>query len=102
MTVLEALASMPWLLVASAFVLSLLVGSFLNVVIHRLPVMLDRQWRAQAEEMLAESGAAAPEFQADPASPAPPAKYNLVTPRSACPHCNAPIRVWRRRISIFA
>jgi leader peptidase (prepilin peptidase)/N-methyltransferase len=76
----------PALLVGSAFLLSLLVGSFLNVVIHRLPIMLDRQWRAQAVEMLA-----------DPASPAPaterePAPYNLVVPRSACPHCGAPIR----------
>jgi leader peptidase (prepilin peptidase)/N-methyltransferase len=75
----------PALLVGSAFLLSLLVGSFLNVVIHRLPIMLDRQWRAQAEEMLA-----------DPASPAPatgrePAPYNLVVPRSACPQCGAPI-----------
>ena len=82
----------PALLIGSAFLLSLLVGSFLNVVIHRLPVMLDRQWRAQAEETLTESGAAAPKAQADPASAAPPAKYNLVTPRSACPHCGAAIR----------
>ena len=75
----------PALLLGSAFLLSLLVGSFLNVVIHRLPVMLDRQWRAQAREMLA-----------DPASPAPhterePERYNLVVPRSACPHCGAMI-----------
>jgi leader peptidase (prepilin peptidase)/N-methyltransferase len=83
---------MPALLIGSAFLLSLLVGSFLNVVIHRLPVMLDRQWRAQAVEMLAEAGTAAPELQSDPAGAAPPAKYNLVTPRSACPHCGAPIR----------
>jgi leader peptidase (prepilin peptidase) / N-methyltransferase len=48
----------PALLIGSAFLLSLLVGSFLNVVIHRLPIMLDRQWRAQAEEMLAEAGTA--------------------------------------------
>mgnify|MGYP001112725830 CR=1 FL=1 len=38
------------LLVGSAFLLSLLVGSFLNVVIHRLPIMLDRQWRTQAND----------------------------------------------------
>jgi len=86
------LQEIPALLIGSAFLLSLLVGSFLNVVIHRLPVMLDRQWRAQAEEMLAESGTAAPELQADPASTPAPAKYNLVTPRSACPHCGAPVR----------
>jgi leader peptidase (prepilin peptidase)/N-methyltransferase len=36
------------------FLFSLLVGSFLNVVIHRVPVMLEREWRAQAEEILRE------------------------------------------------
>jgi len=98
MTVLEALASMPWLLVASAFVFSLLVGSFLNVVIHRLPVMLDQQWREQAQEVLGPMPAAVPDPADSPDAvncPEPtskPAPYNLVTPRSACPHCNAPIR----------
>jgi leader peptidase (prepilin peptidase)/N-methyltransferase len=68
------------LLIGSAFLLALLIGSFLNVVIHRLPVMLDRQWRAQAEETLG-------------AEPGPPAeRYNLVVPRSACPHCGAEIK----------
>ena len=78
----------PALLVGSAFLLSLLIGSFLNVVIHRLPVMLDRQWRAQAEDVLG-SGTVAATAHA-PASP--PEKYNLVTPRSACPKCGAAIR----------
>jgi len=76
------MAQTPALVVGSAFLLSLLVGSFLNVVIHRLPIMLDRQWREQAREMLAEGdekGVAA-------------LPYNLVTPRSACPHCGALIR----------
>ncbi len=79
----------PALLVGSAFLLSLLVGSFLNVVIHRLPVMLDRQWRAQAEEMLGAD--AQPDGAASPAAASAPAKYNLMTPRSACPHCGAAI-----------
>jgi leader peptidase (prepilin peptidase)/N-methyltransferase len=60
--------------------LSLLVGSFLNVVIHRVPVMLEREWRAQAEQALQ------PDLEAE----APP-KYNLVVPRSACPKCGAQI-----------
>jgi len=86
MTVFDLLETAPTLLIGSAFLLSLLIGSFLNVVIHRLPVMLDRQWRAQAQEMLTDGTMAS--------NPAPPelATYNLVTPRSACPHCNAPIR----------
>ena len=58
--------------------LGLLVGSFLNVVIHRVPVMLERAWR---RECLALDGRTPPE---EPA-------YNLVTPRSACPGCKAPI-----------
>jgi leader peptidase (prepilin peptidase)/N-methyltransferase len=59
-------------------VLGLLVGSFLNVVIHRVPVMLDRQWRAQCAELGGETLPAAP-------------RYNLIVPRSACPGCQAPI-----------
>jgi leader peptidase (prepilin peptidase)/N-methyltransferase len=84
----------PALLIGSAFLLSLLIGSFLNVVIHRLPIMLDRQWRAQAEEMLGPDAVAAQATgsQGKATSAAPPAKFNLVTPRSACPHCGAEIR----------
>jgi len=75
----------PALLLGSAFLLSLLVGSFLNVVIHRLPIMLDRQWRAQAQDMLADPAAPAPHAEREPE------RYNLVVPRSACPQCGAPI-----------
>jgi leader peptidase (prepilin peptidase)/N-methyltransferase len=91
MTAFDVLASTHWLLTGCVFLLSLLVGSFLNVVIHRLPVMLDRQWRSQAEEMLAEdpSAVVAPAQATHKPQPVP---YNLLTPRSACPHCNAPIK----------
>jgi leader peptidase (prepilin peptidase)/N-methyltransferase len=60
------------------FLLGLLVGSFLNVVIHRLPIMLERSWRREA---LALDGQEPP--HAEP--------YDLVRPRSACPNCKAPI-----------
>lgn len=56
------------------FVFSLLVGSFLNVVIHRLPRMMEREWHAQAAELRGEPLPEAPRF-------------NLATPRSRCPHC---------------
>jgi leader peptidase (prepilin peptidase)/N-methyltransferase len=66
-------------LVGVVFVLGLLVGSFLNVVIHRVPVMLERTWRREA---LAASGS----------EPVPEeAPYDLIQPRSACPACKAPI-----------
>jgi len=59
---------------ALCLVLGLIVGSFLNVVIHRLPIMLDRDWRSQCAEL---RGEAPPES----------APYDLVRPRSRCPHC---------------
>ena len=66
--------STPFLLVATGL-LGLAVGSFLNVVIHRLPIMMEREWRAQCAEISADE--ATPE--AEP--------FNLATPRSRCPHC---------------
>lgn len=88
------LAGSPAAFVTVATVIGLLVGSFLNVVIHRLPLMLERQWRAQAAEMLADApptSATAAVPAATPASTTPEAPYNLVVPRSACPSCQAPI-----------
>ncbi len=78
------------LFLGTVFVFSLLVGSFLNVVIHRVPVMLDREWKAQAAEMLAPTASSS---QAEAQTPNPEAlpRYNLVVPRSACPHCGAAI-----------
>jgi leader peptidase (prepilin peptidase) / N-methyltransferase len=73
------------LFVALVGVFSLLVGSFLNVVIYRLPIMMERDWRKQAQEILA-SESAQP-VVGDKPEPA----FNLVVPRSACPHCHAPI-----------
>jgi leader peptidase (prepilin peptidase)/N-methyltransferase len=75
------------LLVACAGLLGLLVGSFLNVVIHRLPLMMEREWRAQCRAMLADAGTAT-------AEPAEAAAFNLLVPRSACPACKAQIRAW--------
>jgi leader peptidase (prepilin peptidase) / N-methyltransferase len=79
----------PALFAGSVFLLGLMIGSFLNVVIYRLPVMLERQWRSQATELLAAGGAATQ------APPAPAERFTLVTPRSACPRCKAPIKAWQ-------
>jgi leader peptidase (prepilin peptidase)/N-methyltransferase len=86
MTLAAALQASPWLLTGGAFLLSLLVGSFLNVVIHRLPIMLDRQWREHATELLqpAADGSAPVQAAAE--------RYNLVVPRSRCPKCEAEIK----------
>ena len=71
---------MPALFVALAGILGLLVGSFLNVVIHRLPKMMENEWREQCAELTA------PNDQA-PGSSVEKPTYNLVIPRSACPSC---------------
>ncbi len=74
--------------VVIAVLLGLIVGSFLNVVIYRLPIMLNRQWRAQCEEYLAQEADSTPcAIHTAQALPA----FNLSTPRSRCPHCNKPI-----------
>ena len=78
MEFLEPLADIPALFISCAVLFGLLVGSFLNVVIYRLPVMMDNELRAECAAL------------ADPDAPPPPA-FNLVTPRSTCPKCKAPI-----------
>src|ERR1700741_5116022 len=77
-------AVLPWL----ALVFGLCVGSFLNVVIHRLPKMMEREWRAECAELARADGASP---GAEPPRPEP---YNLVVPRSRCPACGHAIAAW--------
>ena len=76
--------SMPWFTLGLTCIIGLMVGSFLNVVIYRLPVMLFKEWKEACDEM-----------QANPASDLPDGKFNLAIPNSKCPKCNAPIRPWQ-------
>ena len=82
---IELLAASPAAFIAACLVLGLAVGSFLNVVIYRLPVMLDREWRAQCAEL------ASNDPHATTAAAGPGERFNLIVPRSACPACKAPI-----------
>lgn len=89
----DLFVTFPAAWVGVIFVLGLLVGSFLNVVIHRVPIMLDREWRSQAQEILGErsgDGFASATSSLGPQT-SDQQKYNLVVPRSACPKCKAPI-----------
>jgi leader peptidase (prepilin peptidase)/N-methyltransferase len=72
--------------------LGLLVGSFLNVVIHRLPKMMELRWAAECADL-----------DGDEKTPAPPAAapFNLMIPRSRCPHCGHEIR-WFENIPVFS
>ncbi|MDD3353196.1 A24 family peptidase [Zoogloea sp.] len=69
------------LFAALCALLGLFVGSFLNVVIHRLPVMMEREWQAEAAALRGETEAQGGE------------RFNLAVPRSRCPHCAHPIGV---------
>jgi len=80
------------LFAGSVFILSLVVGSFLNVVIYRLPIMLERDWRAQAAEVLSAAANVEAAASTDGAAPRP---LTLSTPGSACPACKAPIKAWQ-------
>ena len=71
-------AVLPWL----ALVFGFAMGSFLNVVIHRLPKMLEREWRAECAEILGQPAAEPPQTP----------HYSLWVPRSACPKCGHRIR----------
>jgi leader peptidase (prepilin peptidase) / N-methyltransferase len=86
MSIAALLASSPALLVGTCLVLGLIVGSFLNVVIHRVPIIMDRQWRQQCAELDHPDHAATL-----PAAAPVKERYNLIVPRSACPACKAPI-----------
>ena len=86
---MELLHAEPALFTGLVFLFSLLVGSFLNVVIHRLPKMMEAEWQAQCAELRGET-------------PAESTPYNLAVPRSACPQCghritaleNLPLLSW--------
>lgn len=69
----------------AVILLGLLIGSFLNVVIHRLPIMLMRNWRHDCREFLTEKFP--DDLSASPPSITTSDKYNLIVPGSACPHC---------------
>jgi leader peptidase (prepilin peptidase)/N-methyltransferase len=69
-----------------AIVFGLVIGSFLTVVVHRLPVMLERAWHMEVEAAMPH----APQRETDPY----PERFNLAVPRSACPHCKHVLRAW--------
>jgi leader peptidase (prepilin peptidase)/N-methyltransferase len=82
MSLVEFMASHALAFVLLALLVGLLIGSFLNVVIYRLPKMMQRDWEMQAREVL---GLPAAE---------PNLPFNLLLPNSSCPHCAHEIRPW--------
>jgi len=82
MDYLDAIQAYPPLLYLTVALVGLCVGSFLNVVVYRLPKMMEAQWREECASLAGEE-------------PAPQPVFNLVQPRSRCPSCAAPIAAWQ-------
>ncbi len=83
MTIIALLKQFPLILTSIVFILGLLVGSFLNVVIYRLPVMMNRAWRKECLDYL--------EMESDTEQ----SPFNLSVPHSHCPKCKAPVKPWQ-------
>lgn len=86
---------MPWL-VALAAIFGLVIGSFVNVVAHRLPLMLERRWALQDPD-----AADAPALAAQHASLHGRARYDLAWPRSHCPHCGHTL-AWHENLPLLS
>lgn len=81
--VITTFQQLPWVFISSVALLSLVVGSFLNVLIYRLPIMMEREWQAEFNAY----------FQPAQQQSAP-SRFNLAVPRSACPSCNTQIAAY--------
>ena len=77
MEILQLLEASPVFFIIATGALGLVVGSFLNVVIHRLPIMMNTAWTLECQEHLGDT----------PAELAEQTRFNLLTPASRCPHC---------------
>ena len=82
---LELFTESPPLFIAVVFAFCLIIGSFLNVVIYRLPIMMEREWREQCEEMA----------KSPTVTEVPEERFDLVVPRSRCPSCGQLIKAWQ-------
>ena len=82
-----AMQSQQWFYFLTVGLVSLCIGSFLNVVIYRLPLMMKREWQTECRVLLADELNSKQQTEQAP--------FNLVKPNSTCPKCKAPIKAWQ-------
>ena len=80
----ELFEQSPAIFIGVVFAFAMVIGSFLNVVIYRLPLMMQREWYENCEELAKE-----------PRPDLPVGQFNLVVPRSRCPFCGTEIAAWQ-------
>ncbi|XKF03177.1 A24 family peptidase [Pseudoalteromonas mariniglutinosa] len=81
-----------WFYLLTIALVSLCVGSFLNVVIYRLPLMMQREWQTECRVLLSDE---LTDSTSKNKQPVPTKTFNLVTPNSTCPQCNTAIKAWQ-------
>ena len=94
---MDILSQHPFFLTFVVFIVGLLMGSFLNVVIYRLPIMMKKGWRRECIEFLQQTPEDIPDHlqpfvERTDVSEEP---FNLVFPLSRCPHCHAPVKPYQ-------
>ncbi|WP_462157229.1 prepilin peptidase [Pseudoalteromonas sp. GB56] len=85
--VINLMQSQPWFFMTTVFLVSLAIGSFLNVVIYRIPKMMQNQWQSECRLLLADELNSSDSNEENKT-------FNLITPSSSCPKCNAKIKPW--------
>ncbi len=95
MTLLDLFQQNPAIYYGVVAFVSLMVGSFLNVVIHRLPIMMERAWREGLEEFAETTVDVEPGAGDSATNAEKPAAFNLAVPRSRCPSCGKEISAWQ-------
>ena len=89
-SIIEVMQSQLWFYLTTAGLISLCIGSFLNVVIYRLPLMMQREWQSECRLLLEDELTGNKPKQANINEP-----FNLVKPNSTCPKCKTAIKPWQ-------
>ncbi|TMP03193.1 prepilin peptidase [Pseudoalteromonas sp. S3178] len=89
-SIIEVMQSQLWFYLTTVGLVSLCVGSFLNVVIYRLPLMMQREWQSECRLLLEDELTTNKSKQANTSEP-----FNLVKPNSTCPKCKTAIKPWQ-------
>ncbi|MBQ4832754.1 prepilin peptidase [Pseudoalteromonas sp. MMG010] len=90
-SIIEVMQAQQWFFLLTVGLVSLCVGSFLNVVIYRLPVMMQREWQSECRMLLTDELASKGESEKQK----PQQPFNLVKPNSTCPKCKSAIKPWQ-------
>jgi len=89
-SIIEVIQNQLWFYLTTVGLVSLCIGSFLNVVIYRLPVMMQREWQSECRLLLEDELTVNKSKQANTSEP-----FNLVKPNSTCPKCKTAIKPWQ-------